>query len=73
MALFSASLRAGLAGWGAILYAAVLGTASHVWYYRCVRAVGAGRAAVFPPQVPPAGDDPDLSIVATEAYADATA
>ena len=39
--------RAGLLGWGAVLYAAALGTASHVWYYRCVRVVGAGRAAVF--------------------------
>jgi drug/metabolite transporter (DMT)-like permease len=39
--------RAGWAGWGAVLYAAAFGTASHIWYYRCVRVVGAGRAAVF--------------------------
>lgn len=39
--------RAGWAGWGAVLYAAALGTVSHIWYYRCVRVVGAGRAAVF--------------------------
>lgn len=39
--------RAGWAGWGAVLYAAIFGTVSHIWYYRCVRVVGAGRAAVF--------------------------
>jgi drug/metabolite transporter (DMT)-like permease len=39
--------RAGVAGWGAVLYAAALGTISHIWYYQCVRVVGAGRAAVF--------------------------
>jgi drug/metabolite transporter (DMT)-like permease len=39
--------RAGWAGWGAVLYAAAFGTVSHIWYYRCVRVVGAGRAAVF--------------------------
>src|SRR5262245_58517452 len=39
--------RAGWAGWGAVLYAAAFGTISHIWYYRCVRVVGAGRAAVF--------------------------
>ncbi len=39
--------RAGWAGWGAVLYAAAFGTVSHIWYYRCVRMVGAGRAAVF--------------------------
>ena len=39
--------RAGWAGWGAILYAAAFGTVSHIWYYQCVRVVGAGRAAVF--------------------------
>jgi drug/metabolite transporter (DMT)-like permease len=39
--------RAGWAGWGAVLYAAAFGTMSHVWYYQCVRVVGAGRAAVF--------------------------
>ena len=30
-----------------MIYAAAPGTASHVWHYRSVRAVGAGRAAVF--------------------------
>ena len=39
--------RAGWAGWGAVFYAAGLGTVSHIWYYQCVRVVGAGRAAVF--------------------------
>jgi drug/metabolite transporter (DMT)-like permease len=39
--------RAGWAGWGAVLYAAAFGTVSHIWYYQCVRVVGAGRAAVF--------------------------
>jgi drug/metabolite transporter (DMT)-like permease len=39
--------RASWAGWGAILYAAAFGTVSHIWYYQCVRVVGAGRAAVF--------------------------
>jgi drug/metabolite transporter (DMT)-like permease len=39
--------RAGWAGWGAVLYAAAFGTVSHIWYYQCVRIVGAGRAAVF--------------------------
>jgi drug/metabolite transporter (DMT)-like permease len=39
--------HAGWAGWGAVLYAALFGTVSHIWYYQCVRVVGAGRAAVF--------------------------
>ena len=39
--------RAGWAGWGAVLYAAAFGTVSHIWYYQCLRVVGAGRAAVF--------------------------
>lgn len=51
MALFerpwAALPRAGWAGWGAVFYAAAFGTVSHIWYYRCVRLVGASRAAVF--------------------------
>jgi drug/metabolite transporter (DMT)-like permease len=39
--------RAGWAGWGAVFYAAGVVTVSHIWYYQCVRIVGAGRAAVF--------------------------
>jgi len=30
-----------------VLYAAAFGTVSHIWYYQCLRVVGAGRAAVF--------------------------
>ncbi len=34
-------------GWTVILYSAGPITLGHLWYYQCVRAVGAGRAAVF--------------------------
>jgi len=30
-----------------VLYSAGPITVGHLWYYQCVRAVGAGRAAVF--------------------------
>ena len=30
-----------------MFYAGLFGTVSHIWYYQCVRVVGAGRAAVF--------------------------
>jgi drug/metabolite transporter (DMT)-like permease len=39
--------HAGWAGWGAVIYAGLFGTVSHIWYYQCVRVVGPGRAAVF--------------------------
>src|SRR5262249_54159074 len=34
-------------GWVVVLYSAGPITLGHLWYYQCVRAVGAGRAAVF--------------------------
>lgn len=38
--------------WGVVLYAAGPITLGHLWYYQGVRAVGAGRAAVFMNLVP---------------------
>ncbi len=34
-------------GWAVVVYSAGPITLGHLWYYQCVRAVGAGRAAVF--------------------------
>jgi len=34
-------------GWGVIVYCATLVTLGHLWYYRIVRRIGAGRAATF--------------------------
>jgi drug/metabolite transporter (DMT)-like permease len=39
--------RASWIGWGVIAYSAGPITLGHLWYYQAVRAVGAGRAAVF--------------------------
>jgi drug/metabolite transporter (DMT)-like permease len=39
-------------GWSVVLYAAGPITLGHLWYYQGVRAVGAGRAAVFMNLVP---------------------
>jgi drug/metabolite transporter (DMT)-like permease len=44
--------RAGWAGWGVVLYGAFPVTLGHLWYYQCIRAVGAGRAAVFSNLIP---------------------
>jgi drug/metabolite transporter (DMT)-like permease len=34
-------------GWGVILYCTTFVTLGHLWYYRVVRQIGAGRAATF--------------------------
>jgi drug/metabolite transporter (DMT)-like permease len=39
-------------GWGVIVYAAGPIALGHIWYYQGIRAVGAGRAAVFMNLVP---------------------
>ena len=44
--------RAGWAGWGVVLYGAFPVTLGHLWYYKCIRSVGAGRAAVFSNLIP---------------------
>jgi drug/metabolite transporter (DMT)-like permease len=44
--------QASWAGWGVLLYSAFPVTLGHLWYYQTVRAVGAGRAAVFTNIVP---------------------
>ena len=44
--------RAGSAGWGVVLYGAFPVTLGHLWFYQGIRAVGAGRAAVFTNLIP---------------------
>ncbi len=44
--------RASWLGWGVILYSAGPITLGHLWYYQGIRAVGAGRAAVFMNLIP---------------------
>ncbi|HET8577453.1 MAG TPA: DMT family transporter [Methylomirabilota bacterium] len=44
--------RASWVGWGVIAYSAGPITLGHLWYYQGVRAVGAGRAAVFMNVIP---------------------
>ncbi len=44
--------RAGWAGWGVVLYGAFPVTLGHLWFYQGIRAVGAGRAAVFTNLIP---------------------
>jgi len=44
--------QASWAGWAVLLYGAFPVTLGHLWYYQAVRAVGAGRAAVFTNLVP---------------------
>ena len=44
--------RAGWAGWGVVLYGAFPVTLGHLWFYQCIRTVGAGRAAVFTNLIP---------------------
>ena len=44
--------RAGWSGWGVVLYGAFPVTLGHLWFYQAIRAVGAGRAAVFTNLVP---------------------
>ena len=44
--------QASWVGWGVLLYGAFPVTLGHLWYYQAVRAVGAGRAAVFTNLVP---------------------
>jgi drug/metabolite transporter (DMT)-like permease len=44
---WEAVARASWVGWGVVAYSAGPITLGHLWYYACVRAVGAGRAAVF--------------------------
>jgi len=44
--------RAGRQGWGVVLYGAFPVTLGHLWFYQGIRAVGAGRAAVFTNLIP---------------------
>lgn len=44
--------RAGPPGWGVVLYGAFPVTLGHLWFYQSIRAVGAGRAAVFTNLIP---------------------
>lgn len=44
--------RAGWSGWGVVLYGAFPVTLGHLWFYQSIRAVGAGRAAVFTNLIP---------------------
>jgi drug/metabolite transporter (DMT)-like permease len=44
--------QAGLSGWGVVLYGAFPVTLGHLWFYQGIRAVGAGRAAVFTNLIP---------------------
>jgi drug/metabolite transporter (DMT)-like permease len=44
--------RAGWAGWCVVLYGAFPVTLGHLWFYQAIRAVGAGRAAVFTNLIP---------------------
>jgi len=43
---------AGWPGWGVVLYGAFPVTLGHLWFYQGIRAVGAGRAAVFTNLIP---------------------
>ena len=49
---FTPLARAGWAGWGVIFYGAFPVTLGHLWFYQCIRSVGAGRAAVFTNLIP---------------------
>jgi drug/metabolite transporter (DMT)-like permease len=44
--------RASWLGWGVIAYSVGPITLGHLWYYQAIRAVGAGRAAVFMNLIP---------------------
>lgn len=45
-------VQAGLPGWGVVIYGAFPVTLGHLWFYQGIRAVGAGRAAVFTNLIP---------------------